>query len=127
MKRLTIAVLILVLLVAANLYTHSLLDKTGTDMLQRVEELEQLTQSTHTADLEKACQRLLQQWVTTEQTWSRFLRSDRLEAITIQTARLPSLAHHGQTAEVAAGLCEIRILLQEVLAFESPSFSDVFS
>jgi len=126
MRRLTIAICILVLLVAANLYTRSLLDKTGLDMLQRVENLTELTKTEKTEELERACSQLQQQWLTTERMWSRFLRSDRLEAITIETARLPALAHHGQTADVAAGLCEIRILLREVLAFESPSFSDVF-
>ncbi len=125
MKRLIIALSILALLVGANLYSRSFLDKTGMAILEQVEKLEQLANSSEPQHLEAACAQLQDLWLNTERAWSRFLRSDRLESITIETARLPALARHGQAADVAAGLCEIRILLQEVLAFESPTFSDI--
>ena len=126
MKRLVAAVLILVLLVVGNLYSRRLLDNSGLALLRQVNELEELAGRLPPEQLEKACASLQHRWLSTEAAWSRFLRSDRLEAITIEAARLPALARHGQIADVAAGLCQIRVLLQEILSFESPSFSDVF-
>ncbi|MBP0962849.1 MAG: DUF4363 family protein [Oscillospiraceae bacterium] len=126
MKRLVTAVLILALLVGGNLYTRRLLDDTGLAMLQQVDGLEEQVGMLSTQELERACASLQHRWLTTEAAWSRFLRSDRLESITIEVSRLPALARYGQTADVAAGLCEVRVLLQEVLSFESPSFSDIF-
>lgn len=126
MKRLVAAVLILALLVGGNLYTRRLLDDTGLAVLQQVEDLEKQVGQLSAQELERACTTLQHRWLTTESAWCRFLRSDRLEAITIEISRLPALAHYGQTADVAAGLCEVRVLLGEVLSFESPSFSDIF-
>ncbi len=127
MKRLMAAVAILLLLVGTNVYTRSLLGRTGTAMLVQVGQLEELAWQGGAAELEQACGELEQHWLQTERVWSRFFRSDRLESITIEVARLPALAHHGQTADVSAGLCEIRILLQEVLSFEAPTFADLFA
>lgn len=127
MKRLVAAVLILALLIGGNLYTRSLLDRTGLDLLRQVDRLEQqAARISSSSQLKAACTRLEYNWLAAEKIWSRFLRSDRLEAITIEVSRLPALAGYGQKADVVAGLCEIRILLQEVLSFESPSFSDIF-
>jgi len=126
MKRLVAAVLILALLIGGNLYTRSLLDRTGLDLLRQVDRLEQQAARISSSQLKAACTRLEYNWLAAEKNWSRFLRSDRLEAITIEVSRLPALAGYGQKADVVAGLCEIRILLQEVLSFESPSFSDIF-
>ena len=76
-------------------------------------------------DLEKVCGTFCADWLKTEEVWSRFLRSDRLEQITVTASRLPTYAHYAQRSEVAAGLCEIRVLLQEVLAFELPDLTDL--
>lgn len=125
MKRLVIALTILAVLVGANIYTHSLLDRTGMEMMEQIEQLENLVNQNEADQLVQQCVALQKKWLETEGLWSHFMRSDRLEAITIAAARLPALAQHGQTADVAAELCELRIMLGEVLSFESPSFSDI--
>ena len=126
MKRLVIALIILAVLVGANIYTRSLLDHTGVEMMEQIKDLEHVVNRNDTERLVEKCEALQQKWLETEGAWSRFMRSDRLEPITIAAARLPALARHGQTADLAAELCEIRIMLGEVLSFESPSFSDIF-
>lgn len=125
MKRLVIALAILVVLVGANCYTRRLLDQTGMSMMEQIEHLEILVSQKEAEQLVQECETLQQNWLKTEEKWCRFMRSDRLESITIAAARLPALARHGQTADIAAELCEIRIMLGEVLSFESPSFSDI--
>ena len=125
MKRLVIALIILAVLVGANIYTRSLLDRTGIEMMEQIEGLEKMVSQTETDKLVQQCENLQQKWLETEGIWCRFMRSDRLEPITIAAARLPALARHGQIADIAAELCEIRIMLGEVLSFESPSFSDI--
>ena len=125
MKRLVIALIILAVLVGANIYTRSLLDRTGIEMMEQIEDLEKMVSQTETDKLVQQCENLQQKWLETEGIWCRFMRSDRLEPITIAAARLPALARHGQIADIAAELCEIRIMLGEVLSFESPSFSDI--
>ena len=125
MKRLVIALIILAVLVGANIYTRSLLDRTGIEMMEQIEDLEKMVSQTETDKLVHQCENLQQKWLETEEIWCRFMRSDRLEPITIAAARLPALARHGQIADIAAELCEIRIMLGEVLSFESPSFSDI--
>ena len=125
MKRLVVAVIILALLVGANMYTRSLLDDTGAQMLHHVQRLEELVREEKTEKLEEECKALQQQWLDTEEVWSRFLRNDRLDAITIAAARLPELARYGERAEVAASLCEIGILIRQTLDFESPRLVDI--
>ena len=125
MKRLVIALIILAVLVGANIYTRSLLDRTGIEMMEQIEDLEKMVSQTEADKLVQQCENLQQKWLETEGIWCRFMRSDRLEPITIAAARLPALARHGQIADIAAELCEIRIMLGEVLSFESPSFSDI--
>lgn len=125
MKRLAVAVIILAVLAGANMYTRSLLDDTGAQMLNQVQRLEDLVREEKTEKLEEECRALQQQWLDTEEVWSRFLRNDRLDAITIAAARLPELARYEEKAEVSASLCEIGILLRQTLDFESPRLMDI--
>lgn len=125
MRRLLIALVILGLLAGGNLYSRSLLRQGGRALLQQVEELEQAVDGP-ARKTERLCQNFCLSWLQTEKRWSRFLPSDRLEQITVTAARLPVYARYGSRAEVLAGLCEIRVLLEEVLAFELPAFSDLF-
>lgn len=125
MKRLVIALVILSLLVGANIYTRIFLDRSGLEMMDQIENLEKMVGQCEAEELTKQCESMLQKWLKTEEMWCRFMRSDRLESITVAAARLPSLAKHEQTADIAAELCGIRIMLGEVLAFESPAISDI--
>ena len=124
MKRLLISLAILALLVVANVYSRNLLSSGGNALLQQVDLMESMVDGP-AEDLEKICGTFCADWLKTEEVWSRFLRSDRLEQITVTASRLPTYAHYAQRSEVAAGLCEIRVLLQEVLAFELPDLPDL--
>lgn len=127
MKRLLAALFILLALAGANAYTRSLLRTTGDRLLTEVERVEQLAAAAdEAAGLEAACTDLQALWLQTEKTWSHFLNRDRLETVTIEVARLPLLARCGELGDTAAGLRQIHLLVEKMLAFESPEISDFF-
>lgn len=127
MKRLLAALFILLALAGANAYTRSLLRTTGDRLLAEVERVEQLAAAAdEAAGLEAACADLQALWLQTEKTWSHFLNRDRLETVTIEVARLPLLARCGELGDTAAGLRQIHLLVEKMLAFESPGISDFF-
>lgn len=127
MKRLLAALFILLALAGANAYTRSLLRTTGDRLLTEVERVEQLAAAAdEAAGLEAACADLQALWLQTEKTWSHFLNRDRLETVTIEVARLPLLARCGELGDTAAGLRQIHLLVEKMLAFESPEISDFF-
>lgn len=127
MKRLLAALFILLALAGANAYTRSLLRTTGDRLLAEVERVEQLAAAAdEAAGLEAACTDLQALWLQTEKTWSHFLNRDRLETVTIEVARLPLLARCGELGDTAAGLRQIHLLVEKMLAFESPEISDFF-
>lgn len=125
MRRLLAALCILLALAGANAYTRSLLRTTGDRLLAEVERVEQLA-ADEAENLEAACTDLQTLWLQTEKIWSHFLNRDRLETVTIEVARLPLLARCGELGDTAAGLRQIHLLVEKMLAFESPEVSDFF-
>ena len=125
MKRLVIALCIIAALVGTNIYTTALLKDLANGILSDIEAMEKNIGVLEPEQLGEMGDALLERWLDTEHTLSRFVRHNELDAITSVVARLPSFARYDSRALLSADLEQTRILIYDLLDFESPRFLDI--
>lgn len=122
MKRVLIAVAILLLMISAgcrSLWQFAQLRQHAEPLLAVMEEFGTQEQG------QKAAEDFLELWLEYEDTLLRLTRRDSLEDVGQCAARLPILAEYGDETEFAAAVWEIDYLLQELWENELPHWRNL--
>ena len=120
MKRLFIAVAIVLMIIASSLWSLWQFSRLREEAEPLFSTMEQAAQRSDTFAAMDASEQFLLLWQHYEQKLIPFVRQDPLEIIGGCAARLPALAEHKDQAEFAATVRELRYRMEELWNSELP-------
>lgn len=125
MKRVIVAVTLIVLILAGSIWGLILLKGYATDISQQIDAVLEAVQSGDRNDYVAKAILLNRHWHEMEGTLVRYIRHNQIDDITGVMARIVYLAQYDDLSELAAELHRAKVLMQEVWYSETPRLKNI--
>ena len=126
MKRMWIALFLIVVVLVTSTLCLFLLTKIQREMDTRLTGLYELSLSSDAVKTAEAARELTSLWQKRLTVLCRIVRHTQLDQVTLAIARLEPLALYGEEGELAAEILRCRILLNEIRDAELPFLRNIF-
>ncbi len=126
MKRVVFASVLMLILLAFNVFCLFTIGKIKTEATEKLDFLYEVAASGNSGKIAEECEKFTGYWLSEHHVLCLIVRHDLLDQVTIAVSRFVPLAEYGETGELSAEILRSKILIEEIWDSERPLLRNIF-
>ncbi|MBQ2898289.1 MAG: DUF4363 family protein [Oscillospiraceae bacterium] len=126
MKRVVFASVLMLILLAFNVFCLFTIGKIKNEATEKLDFLYKVAASGNGGKIAEECEKFTGYWLSEHHVLCLIVRHDLLDQVTIAVSRFVPLAEYGETGELSAEILRSKILIEEIWDSERPLLRNIF-